>query len=233
MSLVEFFDSATALMRAYLHLSILSVGVERPESWASLSDKRDSMDFLTAARQLSLDAYKSIESPHASITSPLLSLRVFESCARLRSFKRAAEELHVTPAAVSHQIKALEEHLGVTLFRRLIRQVELTPAAELMLPKIREGLDCFAAAVDLVRPDSESGSVTVNLPPSLASRWLIHRLQDFSERYPEIQPVSAPTCRRLTAMIPASVKTRAPCARDVWIWRYASAPASTRACDPR
>ena len=118
---------------------------------------------------------------------PLLSLRVFESCARLRSFKRAAEELHITPAAVSHQIKALEEHLGVTLFRRLIRQVELTPAAELMLPKIREGLDCFAAAVDLVRPDSESGSVTVNLPPSLASRWLIHRLQDFSERYPEIQ----------------------------------------------
>lgn len=118
---------------------------------------------------------------------PLLSLRVFESCARLRSFKRAAEELHVTPAAVSHQIKALEEHLGVVLFRRLPRQIELTPSAELMLPKIREGLDCFMAAVDSVRPDSDSGNLTVSLPPSLASRWLIHRLQDFSDRYPDIQ----------------------------------------------
>ncbi|MCB1898103.1 MAG: transcriptional regulator GcvA [Rhodocyclaceae bacterium] len=118
---------------------------------------------------------------------PLLSLRVFESCARLRSFKRAAEELHVTPAAVSHQIKALEEHLGVALFRRLTRQIELTPSAELMLPKIREGLDCFVAAVDAVRPDSDSGTLTICLPPSLASRWLIHRLQDFSERHPEIQ----------------------------------------------
>ena len=70
---------------------------------------------------------------------PLNSLRAFEAAARHRSFKRAAEELFVTPAAISQQVKSLEGYLGVELFRRLTRAIELTPAAEAMLPKLREG----------------------------------------------------------------------------------------------
>jgi LysR family transcriptional regulator, glycine cleavage system transcriptional activator len=65
---------------------------------------------------------------------PLNALRAFEAAARLLSFKKAAKELYVTPGAVSHQVKLLEDHLGVALFRRLTRALELTPEAHAMLP---------------------------------------------------------------------------------------------------
>ncbi len=78
---------------------------------------------------------------------PLNALRAFEAAARHLSFKNAARELHVTPGAISHQVKLLEDHLGVALFRRLTRALELTPEAQAMLPKVREGLDALAAAV--------------------------------------------------------------------------------------
>ena len=82
---------------------------------------------------------------------PLNSLRAFEAAARHLSFKNAALELSVTPTAVSHQIKLLEEFLNLALFRRLPRALELTPQGEAMLAKVREGLECFAAAVENAR----------------------------------------------------------------------------------
>src|SRR5436309_345896 len=81
---------------------------------------------------------------------PLNALRVFEAAARHLSFKEAAQELSITQAAVSHQIKSLEEYLGVELFRRAGRGVQLTEAARGCLPKLREGFESLAEAMDLV-----------------------------------------------------------------------------------
>src|SRR5690242_6841220 len=106
---------------------------------------------------------------------PLSVLRAFEASARHLSFKKAAEELHVTPAAVSQQIKSLESYLGVPLFRRLTRALELTRHGTAMLPRVREGLDCLAAAVETTRrPGADALRVTA--PPSFATRWLVPRL---------------------------------------------------------
>src|SRR5437868_14505822 len=82
---------------------------------------------------------------------PLNALRAFEAAARHLSFKNAARELHVTAGAVSHQVKVLEDHLGVALFRRLTRALELTPEAQAMLPKVREGLESLSLALERVR----------------------------------------------------------------------------------
>lgn len=120
---------------------------------------------------------------------PLTALRAFEAAARLLSFKRAAEELAVTPTAVSHQIRGLEEVLGVPLFRRLPRALELTAAGEAMLPKVAEGLDCFAAAVERVREGMapKNARLEVVAPPSFASRWLIPRLHRFYAAWPGVE----------------------------------------------
>src|SRR3954467_8407788 len=92
---------------------------------------------------------------------PLNALRAFEAAARLLSFKKAAQELHVTAGAIGHQVKLLEDHLGVALFRRLTRALELTPEAQAMLPKVREGLDALHAAVERGRDRAEMCSLTV------------------------------------------------------------------------
>jgi LysR family transcriptional regulator, glycine cleavage system transcriptional activator len=113
-------------------------------------------------------------------------MRAFESAARHLSFKKAAEEMHVTPAAVSQQIKALESYLGVPLFRRLTRALEITPQGRAMLPKIREGFDCFAEAIDSTRSEAD-GVLTVTAPPSFATRWLVPRLPRFSQAHPEVE----------------------------------------------
>lgn len=117
---------------------------------------------------------------------PLSVLRTFEAAARHLSFKKAAEEIHVTPAAVSQQIKALEDYLGLPLFRRLTRALELTPHGAAMLPKIREGFDCLAAAVEATRQAS-SNALTVIAPPFFASHWLIPHLGGFSRAHPEVE----------------------------------------------
>ena len=116
---------------------------------------------------------------------PLTAMRAFEAASRHLSFKRAAEELHVTPAAISQQIKALEDYLGIPLFRRLTRALEITPQGSAMLPKIREGFDCFAAAVESARRPCDGG-LTVTAPPSFATRWLLPRLPRFAALHPEI-----------------------------------------------
>jgi LysR family transcriptional regulator, glycine cleavage system transcriptional activator len=92
---------------------------------------------------------------------PLNSLRAFEAAGRCLSFSKAAEELHVTPAAVSHQIKALEEHLGVSLFRRLNRAVLLTDAGQACLPGLSEAFDPIAAVLDGLRAQEVGGALTV------------------------------------------------------------------------
>lgn len=117
---------------------------------------------------------------------PLSALRAFEAACRHLSFKKAAEELHVTPAAVSQQIKALEDYLGLPLFRRLTRALELTPPAAAMLPKVREGFECFAAAVDSTR-QGDDGVLTVTAPPSFAARWLLPRLPHFAAAHPAVK----------------------------------------------
>lgn len=118
---------------------------------------------------------------------PLNALRAFEAAARLLSFKKAARELHVTPGAVSHQVKLLEDHLGVALFRRLTRALELTPEAHAMLPKVREGLDSLMEAVEHVRARERSSALTVMAPPGFATRWLVPRLARFTNAHPEIE----------------------------------------------
>ena len=117
---------------------------------------------------------------------PLNALRAFEAAARHLSFRKAAEELHVTPAAVSHQMKILEDQLGVQLFRRLTRAIELTEVGRSFLPKLREGFDNFAQAVERVHAFEKTGGLTVDVAPSFAIKWLIPRLYRFVTAHPDI-----------------------------------------------
>lgn len=117
---------------------------------------------------------------------PLNALRAFEAAARHLSFAGAAAELHVTPAAVSHQVKALEDHLGVKLFRRLNRAVRLTEQGQACLPGLRDAFDRLAAAVERARAPVRGGVLTVSASPSFASKWLVPRLDRFRERHPDI-----------------------------------------------
>ena len=104
---------------------------------------------------------------------PLNALKAFESAARHLSLKHAANELNVTPAAISHQVKALESYLGVQLFRRRNRGLELTPAARAGLPKLRDGFEALALAVAQMAPERGAGQLTVSAAPSFSARWLM------------------------------------------------------------
>ena len=117
---------------------------------------------------------------------PLSALRAFEAAARLKSFSKAAEELNVTPAAISHQIHALEEDLGVQLFRRLNRAVELTASARVLLPGLSDAFAGIQASVRRLRAHNDTGTLTVTASPSIAAKWLVLRLHRFQERHPEI-----------------------------------------------
>lgn len=117
----------------------------------------------------------------------LNALRVFEAAARHLSFKEAANELSITQAAVSHQIKGLEEYLGVELFRRAGRGVQLTEAARACLPKLREGFDALAAAVETMRERAAETDLLITAPPVFTARWLMPRLADFAKREPKIE----------------------------------------------
>jgi LysR family glycine cleavage system transcriptional activator len=117
---------------------------------------------------------------------PLNSLRAFEAAARHLSFNAAAAELNVTPAAISHQIKALEADLGVKLFRRLNRAVRLTDAGQACVPGLRDGFERIAEAVARARQGDSVGLLTVTASPAVASKWLVPRLERFRARHPEI-----------------------------------------------
>jgi LysR family glycine cleavage system transcriptional activator len=118
---------------------------------------------------------------------PLNALRAFEAAARHLSFKDAAAELSVTPTAISHQIRGLEEYLDFPLFHRLTRALELTREGRAMLPKVRDGLQCFAAAIESTRQHPAGGRLLVTTPPAFASRWLIRHLPSFTAEHPEVQ----------------------------------------------
>ena len=117
---------------------------------------------------------------------PLNALRVFEAAARHLSFKEAAAELNITQAAVSHQVKSLEDYLGVDLFRRAGRGVQLTEAARACLPRLREGFDSLAAAVEMIRERGDEAELVITAPPVFTARWLMPRLADFAKREPKI-----------------------------------------------
>ena len=117
---------------------------------------------------------------------PLNALRAFEAAGRHLSFSRAAEELSVTPAAVSHQVNGLEQYLGVRLFRRRPQGLLLTEAGQRALPGISNGFDHLAAAVaDLAAADAER-PLMISVSPSLAARWLVPRLEEFRHLHPDI-----------------------------------------------
>ena len=117
---------------------------------------------------------------------PLRSLRCFEAVARQLSFSKAAEELHVTPGAVSQQVRALEELLGTRLFNRTRRSVVLTDAAVRMLPDIQAGLETLAKAIASKASPSGDRTLTISVAPSFASKWLVPRLPMFHEQHPDI-----------------------------------------------
>lgn len=117
---------------------------------------------------------------------PLRSLRAFEAAARHLSFKRAAAELGVTPTAISHQVRVLEEACGKTLFRRRPRPLALTSAGERLFPALRSGLDGFATAIAAVAEDNDRGPLKVTTTNSFAGRWLIPRLPQWRAAHPEL-----------------------------------------------
>ncbi len=117
---------------------------------------------------------------------PLNALRAFEAAGRHLSITKAAEELHVTPSAVSHQVKALEDYLGVQLFRRFNRSLLLTDAGQLCLPGVGDGFDLLVASMARLESRDRSGVLTVSVVPSLASKWLVPRLERFTEHFPDI-----------------------------------------------
>jgi LysR family glycine cleavage system transcriptional activator len=117
---------------------------------------------------------------------PLNALRAFEAAARHLSFTKAAEELAVTPAAISHQVKALEEFYGVPLFRRLTRALLLTDAGQAALPLLREGFDLLAAAAERLQAQQQTNVLTISVAPSFGAKWLVPRLDRFRAACPDI-----------------------------------------------
>lgn len=117
---------------------------------------------------------------------PFSALRVFESAARHLSFKRAAEELSITPGAVSQQIKRLEHQLGVQLFIRQNRGLALTEEAKAGLAGVADGFTSLVESVRLIRGAEIQASLTVWMAPSFAARWLVPRLHRFHAAHPEI-----------------------------------------------
>jgi LysR family glycine cleavage system transcriptional activator len=118
---------------------------------------------------------------------PLNALRVFEAVATRLNFGEAAEALHVTPAAVSQQIKTLEEYLQTPLFRRDGRKVSLTAEGAQLLPGIRQGLDQLEATLQRMRQDRQSGTINVTTLASFLQRWLMPRLAGFHAQYPDVE----------------------------------------------
>ena len=118
---------------------------------------------------------------------PLNGLRVFESVAAHLSFAEAAEALHVTPAAVSMQVRTLEEYLGVRLFHRSGRSVALTAEGELLLPGVRRGLGALQQSMRQLRQDRLAGALNISTLASFLQKWLLPRLPQFYDAHPDIQ----------------------------------------------
>lgn len=117
---------------------------------------------------------------------PLNALRAFEATARLRSFTAAARELRVTPAAISHQVKTLEEHLNTSLFHRRNRSVTLTPASRRGLQSISHGFELLLEGVERLAHSQASPVLNLSVSPSFAISYLIQWLPEFHTHHPDI-----------------------------------------------
>ncbi|MEK7266556.1 MAG: transcriptional regulator GcvA [Pseudomonadota bacterium] len=117
---------------------------------------------------------------------PLVSLRVFESVARHLSFTKAADDLHVTQAAVSHQIKNLEEWLATPLFLRLNRSIKLTKEGEAFAAALSAAFDTIADATDAIVKNTGVQAINIATFDSIAANWLAPRIKKFQTRYPDL-----------------------------------------------
>lgn len=117
---------------------------------------------------------------------PLTSLRAFEAAGRHLSFTLAAAELRVTQAAISHQVKSLEEYMGKALFLRVPRQLELTAAGKILLPVVTNAFDQIDQATADLKVSQTNAAITVRLAPTFAAKWLSPRLEDFRRKHPRI-----------------------------------------------
>ncbi len=118
---------------------------------------------------------------------PLRALTAFEAAARLGSFRAAANEMGITRSAVSHQVKLLEDRLGLPLFRRDARHAELTTAGQAYYPTIRDAFDQIEAHTRAVRPAVVNNELTIQVYVTVALKWLIPRLHDFERRFPDMK----------------------------------------------
>jgi len=117
---------------------------------------------------------------------PLNALKAFEAAARHESFTRAAEELFVTQGAVSHQVKALEQELGVKLFNRERQRLVITEAGRQYLTILRDAFDRIALGTERLLQRQSTGALTVSTSPDFAAKWLVNRLGRFAEEHPSI-----------------------------------------------
>ena len=117
---------------------------------------------------------------------PLNALRAFEAAARHMNFSRAADELSVTPGAVSQQIQNLEDYIGAALFKRTPKGLLLTDGAQTALPALREAFDRLAEAASLLTAAEDGRRLTVSAAPSFAAKWLVPRLGRFEAAHPEV-----------------------------------------------
>ncbi|MBO9478381.1 transcriptional regulator GcvA [Shimia sp. R11_0] len=128
---------------------------------------------------------------------PLTALRAFDAAQRHMSFAKAAEELHVTPAALSYQIKSLEEHLGAPLFHRLNRAVALTEIGETLAPGIQEGFQALSAAWRSAQRQMDDATLMVTAGPAFTAKWFAPRFYEFARAHPDIDLRFSATLRNL------------------------------------
>jgi LysR family glycine cleavage system transcriptional activator len=121
-----------------------------------------------------------------ALLPPLNSLRAFESAGRLLSFSKSADELNVTPGAISQQIRGLEDFLEIKLFKRRNRSIILTDSGQIFLPLLSDGFSSITEAVDAVRRSQKDGPLTISAAPSFTAKWLIPRLCKFQALHSEI-----------------------------------------------
>ena len=117
---------------------------------------------------------------------PLNALRVFEAAARHLSLTKAAQELHVTPGALSHQIRGLEQLLGLKLFERGVRSIALTPAGKALYPGLQMGFMHIHDALSRLKNSSQERVLVISTPPGFTAKWLAPRLYRFASAHPEI-----------------------------------------------
>ncbi|MDE2219635.1 MAG: LysR family transcriptional regulator [Gammaproteobacteria bacterium] len=130
---------------------------------------------------------KSVAGVAAFDRLPLNALRVFEAVATQLSFAEAAESLHVTPAAVSMQVRTLEDYLQVPLFRRAGRSIELTPEGALLLPGVRRGLSDLQSALHQLRQSRSAGTLNISTLASFLQKWLLPRLPQLHDQHRDLQ----------------------------------------------